>query len=1282
MSEPCSAGRWPPATRAARWAHGRRPSARPGGWADGAPRSAHGAAVRSSPGGRSGRNRLRPPASGAYPSHPRSDGGLRGATVRLPRPPARTRSRRPATASWTGCDVSCTKGRQLGDDLSPTCFPPVASCARMDRRSTTPAGTKTGPGAVGHRFGTRDAFVWGSAEARAAAPGRAPAPFGGTSAGTAGTAAPDVEALRALLTGRPDPGSDERPGGGGARRPSGSPDRTGGGGGQARAVRRASRGDGGANASRRPIRSPRGAFGQEGGRASVDPDRGSARADETVVDGDGPRVERRELHAAPRRAGHAVAPRPGELARRRSIRRALDDQPTAGPTSRFGGTRAPRVAGSPAAPLTARALAATRTTRPDVTGSTFAAAPARRRLMTPAPLATVAAAHGSTAAGTPLTTAVRPEATADHRTPLVAAAPSRLASPRSALAASRPVLGAPERRSVAAPRVVRRTSELPRSTIRLDRYPTRHVDHAASHASPAQRPVTHSWFAPPMVELASPTSPSAGRGRTPDLRSIGATPMLPPAADRLLRSTQTAGRVTARPMIAPQLAGPPHARPSMAAGPVSHGTGSRQRPERRTVANSAPRTPHLADPLPRAASGWVPSSKRTTPATRPAAVPWTDARHRARSPRPEVLALRSTAAESTSPLRAASRRPSTPNPASTTRTLRPEAARARRPGQAVIDLVDARTPHPASAPGTAVLRRAHAAGRLVDPQRRVLADQRLIDPERRVLAIQRPTAVLRATGPQRRALPGDGVAAHWLAGFHGLAAGRLGSPASRSTMAASMPSPTAPARLSPHQQAATARRVVQGTGPVGRVLVPATAGTLSASARSVAASVLPFAAGARRTPASPMARPLTPARTSSSTPVLGVVGRAVADAPATTRTRRVAGTTDLRRSPALPASRRVGRGDRWLTTDVSSQDRVAHLARTAVVRAQPTSRGPMVDVAPAPGSLARGPRPLVTSSTPPSGSPSAAGATRDGIGRGHTAHPAPIRRAERFRPALAERPHDRKPDLPRAVGRAERFRAALAERKADALQPLPAHLVALARSIVGDRPVALSTGPTSRRALHRAGVGAAADGHVVHLPAPPDRSRHTAAIVAHELVHVARATKHHRPRFLGDDHVDTEERDARRMATSIVRRNVVGSTPTVAPPAATGTAGLPVGGAAGLLQALGGAPAGQTASAATAAPPMPSRPAAPPPRTGPTPPAPSTAAAAPAGPTAAVPAQPTPASLSAPDHTSSSPDVARPLMTSSPRPDDTDLIDRIVDALERRVLADLERRGLHRPGAF
>jgi hypothetical protein len=39
-------------------------------------------------------------------------------------------------------------------------------------------------------------------------------------------------------------------------------------------------------------------------------------------------------------------------------------------------------------------------------------------------------------------------------------------------------------------------------------------------------------------------------------------------------------------------------------------------------------------------------------------------------------------------------------------------------------------------------------------------------------------------------------------------------------------------------------------------------------------------------------------------------------------------------------------------------------------------------------------------------------------------------------------------------------------------------------------------------------------------------------------------------------------------------------------------------------------------------------------------------------------------------------------MTSSPRPDDTDLIDRIVDALERRVLADLERRGLHRPGAF
>ena len=118
-----------------------------------------------------------------------------------------------------------------------------------------------------------------------------------------------------------------------------------------------------------------------------------------------------------------------------------------------------------------------------------------------------------------------------------------------------------------------------------------------------------------------------------------------------------------------------------------------------------------------------------------------------------------------------------------------------------------------------------------------------------------------------------------------------------------------------------------------------------------------------------------------------------------------------------------------------------------------------------------------------------------------------------------------RPATPAAV----RFASVMRSRRQDQPEALPSHLQPLARAIAGAAPVTISTGPTSRSALRAAGKRAATVGRVIHLERPPDLSPRSAEVLAHELVHAASPSPV--PRFFGDDHRDAEETGATRTGT-------------------------------------------------------------------------------------------------------------------------------------------------------
>ena len=77
----------------------------------------------------------------------------------------------------------------------------------------------------------------------------------------------------------------------------------------------------------------------------------------------------------------------------------------------------------------------------------------------------------------------------------------------------------------------------------------------------------------------------------------------------------------------------------------------------------------------------------------------------------------------------------------------------------------------------------------------------------------------------------------------------------------------------------------------------------------------------------------------------------------------------------------------------------------------------------------------------------------------------------------------------------------------------------------------MTSGPATRRALHAAGTQGAATAGTIHLPAAPERSANGLGILAHELSHAADTDP--RPRLFGEGLLDMGERRARGIGQAV-----------------------------------------------------------------------------------------------------------------------------------------------------
>ncbi len=290
------------------------------------------------------------------------------------------------------------------------------------------------------------------------------------------------------------------------------------------------------------------------------------------------------------------------------------------------------------------------------------------------------------------------------------------------------------------------------------------------------------------------------------------------------------------------------------------------------------------------------------------------------------------------------------------------------------------------------------------------------------------------------------------------------------------------------------------------------------------------------------------------------------------------------------------------------------------------------------------------------------------------------------------------PAAPRRPDPAVRFLGELHRDPAEQSRPrpLPPPFLPLASAIVGGRPVHVSTGPASRRALRSVGKRAATTGSTIHLERVPPPDRAGTALVAHELTHVAHPSP--APRFFADERDSPEERRAHEVArimsaapvlpratsatdTTTVRRSIAPnstaptraaraddtvSAPALAArlaaartaPATTTTTTTTTTGRAGTVQRLA---IGQ--HRARAAPPAPPTDA-----TATT----TTAAGATATTPTAAGATATTGPPPPPPSTSPATATTRPGGTTSDLLDD---IDRIIELIEERIIVELERRG-------
>jgi hypothetical protein len=290
------------------------------------------------------------------------------------------------------------------------------------------------------------------------------------------------------------------------------------------------------------------------------------------------------------------------------------------------------------------------------------------------------------------------------------------------------------------------------------------------------------------------------------------------------------------------------------------------------------------------------------------------------------------------------------------------------------------------------------------------------------------------------------------------------------------------------------------------------------------------------------------------------------------------------------------------------------------------------------------------------------------LGTGTVAGPG----GESFDPAGAVSVQRRPPSPVEAMrSPEERWTAAVAARPLSPAVPLPSAFRALARAVTGrESSFDYTTGPATRAALRAAGARGATTGRVVHLPEAPTVSRASMGLLAHELAHTRSPVV--RPRFLlaGHDHVpDSDERDALDAGARAAQGGTHSAGLVDDLPVGAGAGGVAEMARRAVRAALAGAAAGPaagrtigpaaswpTGGAAEDVLPEASSDGPPP-----------GAAAAPARAAAAAPAAAAPASGP---------------VGGAPAPADLPDMDRLVEALEQRLLVELERRGGRWAGVF
>lgn len=145
----------------------------------------------------------------------------------------------------------------------------------------------------------------------------------------------------------------------------------------------------------------------------------------------------------------------------------------------------------------------------------------------------------------------------------------------------------------------------------------------------------------------------------------------------------------------------------------------------------------------------------------------------------------------------------------------------------------------------------------------------------------------------------------------------------------------------------------------------------------------------------------------------------------------------------------------------------------------------------------------------------------------------------------------------------ERWRAAVAARPLEAPRPFPASLRPLVRAVTNSRlQPSYTSGPATRAALAAAGALGATTGSVVHLPTAPSSARTHLGVVAHELAHLRYPVS--RPRFLLRQPAGGADEDERAALALGRRVQSVASSPD--PVAAGIVADLPVGSASGVVE--------------------------------------------------------------------------------------------------------------------